>query len=229
MRAPAPSGNRRGSIEANPFAALPINPTVKRERVLTDAELRAIWQATAKPGSFNSIVRMLMLTAQRRDEVAGMAWPELSEDRSTWTFPASRAKNGDDSIVPLSAQARAIIVAAPRYARNPLSSPATRRFQRLEHIARALDKDMRRHGLGVARFAPDGRDEPPKARRPARGDRSGPESCRREPRRHRRDLPAPRLGRREALRPAGLGRSPRCDRRRPRAGRQRDAAPRRDR
>ena len=45
---------RRGSIEANPFAALPINPTVKRERVLTDAELRAIWQATAKPGSFNS-------------------------------------------------------------------------------------------------------------------------------------------------------------------------------
>ena len=44
---------RRGSIEANPFAALPINPTVKRERVLTDAELRAIWQATAKPGSFN--------------------------------------------------------------------------------------------------------------------------------------------------------------------------------
>ena len=71
---------RRGSIEANPFAALPINPPVKRERVLTDAELRAIWHATAKPGSFNLIVRMLVLTAQRRDEVADMARSELSDD-----------------------------------------------------------------------------------------------------------------------------------------------------
>ena len=43
---------RRGSIEANPFAALPINPTVRRERVLTDAELRAIWQATSQARQF---------------------------------------------------------------------------------------------------------------------------------------------------------------------------------
>ena len=133
---------RRGSIEANPFAALPINPAVKRERVLTDAELRAIWQATAKPGSFNSIVRMLMLTAQRRDEVAGMAWPELSDDRSTWTIPASRAKNGQDSIVPLAPQARAIIVAAPRYAKNPLIFPGERgAFSGWSKSKERLDKD----------------------------------------------------------------------------------------
>jgi integrase len=117
---------RRGSIEANPFANIPLNPTVKRDRVLTDAELRAIWQATAKPGSFNNIVRILMLTAQRRDEVADMAWSELSDDRSTWTIPASRAKNGQDSIVPLAPQARAIIESATQYKGNPLVFPGER-------------------------------------------------------------------------------------------------------
>jgi integrase len=133
---------RRGSIEANPFAALPINPTVKRERVLTDAELRAIWQATAKPGSFSLIVRMLMLTAQRRDEVADMAWSELSDDRSTWTIPANRAKNGVDSIVPLAPQARAIIEAAPRYKGNPLVFPGERgAFSGWSKSKERLDRD----------------------------------------------------------------------------------------
>ena len=133
---------RRGSIEANPFAALPINPTVKRERVLTDAELRAIWQATAKPGSFNLIVRMLMLTAQRRDEVADMAWSELSDDCSTWTIPASRAKNGVDSIVPLAPQVQAILEAAPRYAGNALCFPGERgAFSGWSKSKERLDRD----------------------------------------------------------------------------------------
>jgi integrase len=133
---------RRGSIEANPFAALPINPTVKRERVLTDAELRAIWQATTKSGSFNLIVRMLMLTAQRRDEVADMAWSELSDDRSTWTIPASRAKNGQDSIVPLAPQVQAILEAAPRYAGNPLVFPGERgAFSGWSKSKERLDRD----------------------------------------------------------------------------------------
>jgi integrase len=117
---------RRGSLSTNPFANLPVAPTVKRDRVLSDPELRAIWQATAKPGSFNLIVRTLMLTAQRRDEVAEMAWPELSDDFQVWTIPASRAKNGQDSVVPLSPQAKAIIEAAPRYEGNPLVFPGER-------------------------------------------------------------------------------------------------------
>jgi integrase len=69
---------------------------------------------------------MLMLTAQRRHEVADMAWSELSDDRSTWTIPASRAKNGQDSIVPLAPQVQAIVEAAPRYAVNALCFPGER-------------------------------------------------------------------------------------------------------
>jgi integrase len=133
---------RRGSIEGNPFAALPINPAVKRERVLTDAELVAIWQGTAKPGSFNSIVRLLMLTAQRRDEVADMAWSELSDDLSTWTIPASRAKNGQDSIVPLAPQVQAILEAATRYKGNPLVFPGERgAFSGWSKSKERLDRD----------------------------------------------------------------------------------------
>ncbi len=102
---------KRGSLTANPFDALPLEPVEKRERVLTDDELRAIWQATGTAGSFNAIVRALMLTGQRREEVAGMKWSELAADRSAWTIPAARAKNGVAHIVPLSAPVRALIEA----------------------------------------------------------------------------------------------------------------------
>ncbi|MGO9392502.1 tyrosine-type recombinase/integrase, partial [Rhodoblastus sp.] len=105
---------KRGSITANPFANLPLAAVEKRERVLTDQELRAVWLATAGPGSFNAIVRMLMLTGQRREEVAGMTWVEVAPDLSTWTIPASRAKNGVAHVVPLNPQAQAILAAATR-------------------------------------------------------------------------------------------------------------------
>jgi integrase len=105
---------KRGSLTSNPFANLPLAPVEKRERVLTDAELQAVWQATAGPGPFNAIVRMLILTGQRREEVAAMAWREIEDDLSTWTIPASRAKNGVAHVVPLPSPTRIILRAAPR-------------------------------------------------------------------------------------------------------------------
>ena len=114
---------KRGSLTVNPFTNLPVAAVAKRERVLTDDELRSIWQASAGPSAFNAIVRMLILTGQRRDEVAGMAWDELSPDLSTWTVTADRAKNGAAHIVPLSPQAQAILRAAPRFERKPGNTP----------------------------------------------------------------------------------------------------------
>lgn len=96
---------KRGSVMTNPFLNLPVAPTVKRARVLTDEELAAVWRA-AGAGAFGRIVRMLILTGQRRDEVAGMTWDELSGGPVFWTIPAARAKNGADHIVPLSPVAR---------------------------------------------------------------------------------------------------------------------------
>jgi integrase len=92
-----------------------VAPTLKRERVLSDDELAVIWRATDSPGPFNGIVRLLMVTGQRREEVAGMAWAELFDDFSTWTIPASRAKNGATHIVPLASPAQELLRGVPRF------------------------------------------------------------------------------------------------------------------
>jgi integrase len=99
---------KRGAVRANPFADLPIAKTAgKRERVLSDEELGEIWRAAGDaPSPYGSIVRLLILTGQRRGEVAGMTWGELSDDLASWTMPGERTKNGAAHMVPLSAAAR---------------------------------------------------------------------------------------------------------------------------
>ena len=102
---------KRGSAGANPFAALPVvKGAAKRERVLSDAEVREIWQAAGEASvPFGPIIRLLILTGQRRGEVAGMAWSELSDDLTIWSLPAARTKNGTAHNVPLSAPVRNLL------------------------------------------------------------------------------------------------------------------------
>ena len=102
---------KRGSIPSNPFAELPMsNSNTKRERVLSDEEAVALWRAAGEaPLPYGAIVRLLMLTGQRREEVAGMRWSELSEDLATWTILAKRTKNGAPHLVPLSPPARDLL------------------------------------------------------------------------------------------------------------------------
>ncbi|CAJ0853448.1 hypothetical protein AMST5_00648 [freshwater sediment metagenome] len=100
---------KRGTVTVNPFVDLPLAPITRRDRVLTSDELAAIWLATENGGTFGGIVRMLILTGQRREEVAGMTWAELSDDLSTWTIPAARAKNGVTHIVPIAPTARELL------------------------------------------------------------------------------------------------------------------------
>jgi integrase len=102
---------KRGTVPSNPFAELPMPSSItKRERVLSDEEAGAIWRAAGEaPLPFGAIVQLLMLTGQRREEVAGMTWAELSEDLATWTVPATRTKNGTPHLVPLSKPASKIL------------------------------------------------------------------------------------------------------------------------
>ncbi len=112
---------KRDLVAGNPFRgiAAPGKETA-RERVLTAAELQAIWQAAcAMEGAAGAYVRVLLLTLQRREEVAGMKWTELAADRSTWTIPAERAKNGKAHLVHLSDPARAALAGLPRVKGNP--------------------------------------------------------------------------------------------------------------
>src|SRR5262249_51103894 len=63
-----------------------------RERVLADNELAEIWRA-CREDDYGRIIKLLMLTAQRRDEVGGMRWAEIDHDNKLWTIPSNRTKN----------------------------------------------------------------------------------------------------------------------------------------
>ena len=101
---------KRGAVRANPFADLAVDKSIaKRERVLSDTEIAEIWNAAGSAASpYGTIIRLLILTGQRRGEVAGMAWDEISDDLATWTLPGERTKNGAAHTVPLSVHGRAI-------------------------------------------------------------------------------------------------------------------------
>jgi integrase len=104
---------KRGAVAVNPFTALPIGKSMtKRERVLSDHELAEIWRAAGGVAApYGSIVRLLILTGQRRGEVAGMTWNEIADDLTAWTMPGDRTKNGAIHAVPLSIAASTIIKA----------------------------------------------------------------------------------------------------------------------
>ena len=84
-----------------------------RERVLTDSELTAIWQ-TCGEDDYGKVLRLLILTGCRRQEVGSMSWSELDPDAGTWTIPATRTKNGRQHTLPLPPAAWAIIDSVPR-------------------------------------------------------------------------------------------------------------------
>src|SRR5262249_25601369 len=121
---------KRGAVNVNPFAALPVGKSVaKRERVLSDPEIAEIWRAAGDAAApYGTSVRLLILTGQRRGEVAGMAWDEISNDLTTWTLSGERTKNGTAHMVPLSAPARNLVRALlPDDSNGAKRAPAERR------------------------------------------------------------------------------------------------------
>ena len=88
-----------------------------RDRVLSDDEIRWLWKAAGKQGyPFGPMAQLLLLTAQRREEVAAMSVTEIDLEKRIWTIPKERAKNKKPSEVPLSDAALAIIAKLPRIA-----------------------------------------------------------------------------------------------------------------
>jgi integrase len=99
----------RGDLDKSPMDGMkPPAAVADRERVLKDGELRLVWLASEQVnGLFGHLVRLLALTGQRRDEVAGMSWQELDRGAHLWTIPGARTKNGLEQLVPLSGAAMA--------------------------------------------------------------------------------------------------------------------------
>jgi integrase len=108
------------AIDRNYVAA---NPTLNvrsraqngtRERVLSEAELVAVWKSCDAGDDYSCIVRLLILTGQRRAEVGDLGWSEINIDRRQVDLPPERTKNGKTHIVPLSDEALAILSNIPR-------------------------------------------------------------------------------------------------------------------
>jgi integrase len=106
-----------GIVEQNPtIGTIRPKDSEGRLRVLSDAELGAIWRAADDLGEYGNIVRLLTLTACRRQEVGSMRWSELDPEHGLWAIPAARAKNKRAHVLPLAAAAWAIIDAIPHIA-----------------------------------------------------------------------------------------------------------------
>jgi integrase len=129
-------------VDRSPIAGLqpPSEENASRNRVLirrkevpgsSDDELRWLWQAgdaydrseqnegkggigKKYRGPFGPFVQMLILTGQRRSEVANMTWREIDVDAREWVIPAERSKNGNPHAVPLSDEVMEIIERLPR-------------------------------------------------------------------------------------------------------------------
>jgi integrase len=98
-------------VEKNPCSGVHRpDPSKARDRVLTDAEIAKFWSATDSiGGTFTPLLRLLLLTGSRLNEVAAMTREELSDDGLTWNIPGSRTKNNRPHVVPLAPLARDIL------------------------------------------------------------------------------------------------------------------------
>jgi integrase len=106
-------------VTVNPFDRLRaqtlVGSKVTRDRVLSEAELKAVWQATADHTIYNRIVRLLLLTGCRLREVSNLKWSEIDFDKGLIVIDGARMKTGIAHVVPITPLARELLESLPRF------------------------------------------------------------------------------------------------------------------
>ncbi len=134
-----------GMCDSNPVMGTNRGQETWRDRVHSTAELVAIWKA-APDNDYGRIVRLLMLTGQRREEIGGLRCSEVENAGKTIALPASRTKNNRPHDVPLSAAALAVLDTCSRAKGKELVFGSRRRgngFSAWSHSKDALDLVLR--------------------------------------------------------------------------------------
>jgi integrase len=113
-------GKRYYALVSNPCNGLEpgklIGEVQARKRVLSDEEIRAFWKACETLGyPYRDLLRLILLTGCRREEMAAASWREIDLDAKTFTVPPERFKSDRTHIVPLSDRAVAILRQLPRF------------------------------------------------------------------------------------------------------------------
>jgi len=112
--------HRKHYLDANPLERMQAPHSYEaRERVLTNEELKNIWHACGED-TFGRIVKLLILTGQRRGEIAGLTGAMVAN--SAITFPSTHTKNSKVHSFPLGCAAKALL--EPRVSTNALFFPA---------------------------------------------------------------------------------------------------------
>lgn len=133
-----------GYVESNPtIGTIKPQDSEPRERVLTDTELAAVWCASGGDDDHSRIIRLLILTGCRRQEIGGMRWSELDAERGLWVLPGERSKNKKPHTLPLPPLAWDIINSVPRMAnRDYLFGVRAEGFRAWAQYKRALDQAL---------------------------------------------------------------------------------------
>jgi integrase len=112
-----------------------------RQRILNDAEIAALWRATeALAYPYGSMYRMLLLTGQRKAEVAAVRWSEIDLDKHLWSIPAERFKSKAAHLVPLSADVVAFLQTLPRFANGDSLFSSSYGRQPVKSFAKAKER-----------------------------------------------------------------------------------------
>lgn len=114
----------RDAVNVNPGGRVrPLTKEAPRERVLSNEEIQNFWHSlerlSAKPGT-RAALKLVLTTAQRPGECAGIAWEEIDFQQGLWTIPPEKSKNGKAHRVPLSGLALEIISDLPHREAGPV-------------------------------------------------------------------------------------------------------------
>jgi integrase len=107
-----------GYVDVNVAAQTNKHEEIARSRVLSDAELRTIWNALPEQGDYRDLIRLLILTGQRLREIGDLSWREVDLGKAIITLPPSRTKNHREHVVPLSVPALEILKGRARNERE---------------------------------------------------------------------------------------------------------------
>jgi len=132
-----------GYADINVAAQTNKHEEAPRSRVLSDTELRTIWNSLPEQGDYRDLIRLLILTGQRLREIADLSWSEVDLDRAIITLPPSRTKNHREHIIPLSAPALEILKGRARNGRELVFGNGDCGFSGFSKAKRALDERAR--------------------------------------------------------------------------------------
>jgi len=143
-------GIERDILQHTPFTGIKaLAPNNSRERALSEAELHTLWDSLDKAAMSDEIrraLKLILVTAQRPGEVAGMHTSEI--DDRWWTIPSARAKNGRTHRVYLTDLALELI--GPIEVTNPETGETKPKGYIFPCPHKAKEKPIEAHALAVA-------------------------------------------------------------------------------